>query len=664
MNRGGNMSVKVSEQLNAQNNSAYNKKIWGDLIFNVKVYGAKGDGVTDDTTAVQKTTDACIDAGGGIVYFPPGSYFFAESSGSIDPGIGGYIIEGSGIGSTILLFNEGTSTADITLRKNLFYNNANDANKQTISFRNLSFIGTKSATKYDKGGVPIFLDYYKQINIEECNFEDLSYMAMDCHYNQQFTVRNCRLTNISRDAIRARDTFNVLVTNNYIKGTGDDAIALHTADTTITTFSPVREGILVANNILEDCYSIKVLGGREVTISNNILRRNKLNGITVNASGSFPEGNVPIFNVKIHHNQIIDLLDTDGTQPVYGIQVSQTSEPARGGTLTSGIAPTRANASGTFVYPWNWRNIYTEDLANAVPPLADISIQGNTINRTLPNVSAYSEWGFGQTVGLLGQIINPAIPSDMLRPQIGISVSGAINKATISDNLISSVRTGVSVELSGGIFTVDGLRISGNLTHDIQDRGILINSPVDRSVIGEISNNVLMGDTYRVNSNSAANGSYLANSVPDGILLSKIKGLSVNNNEFSHWCRPIFATYQADNHFFDNVAYAQIAARGFSTSNKGIGQVDSYYEAIRFFHADMDPASATYLQVLNGSPVESPSMPTTGTHLQGIYVKNSNAAILGTAGSRYVVLGWTRLTTGSGNVSGTDWIENRTLTGT
>jgi len=44
------------------------------ITYNVKSYGATGDGVTDDTTACQDAIDAAEAAGGGIVFFPVGSY--------------------------------------------------------------------------------------------------------------------------------------------------------------------------------------------------------------------------------------------------------------------------------------------------------------------------------------------------------------------------------------------------------------------------------------------------------------------------------------------------------------------------------------------------------------------------------------------------------------
>ncbi len=44
------------------------------LLFDVRKYGAHGDGKTLDTRALQAAIDACTHSGGGIVYFPKGQY--------------------------------------------------------------------------------------------------------------------------------------------------------------------------------------------------------------------------------------------------------------------------------------------------------------------------------------------------------------------------------------------------------------------------------------------------------------------------------------------------------------------------------------------------------------------------------------------------------------
>jgi len=42
--------------------------------FNIRDFGAKGDGSTKTTESIQAAIDACTRTGGGVVYFPPGRY--------------------------------------------------------------------------------------------------------------------------------------------------------------------------------------------------------------------------------------------------------------------------------------------------------------------------------------------------------------------------------------------------------------------------------------------------------------------------------------------------------------------------------------------------------------------------------------------------------------
>ena len=48
--------------------------------YDVRTYGAVGDGLTDDTVALQAALTACRVAGGGTVYLPPGTYLVAPTA--------------------------------------------------------------------------------------------------------------------------------------------------------------------------------------------------------------------------------------------------------------------------------------------------------------------------------------------------------------------------------------------------------------------------------------------------------------------------------------------------------------------------------------------------------------------------------------------------------
>src|ERR1700760_1505747 len=48
--------------------------VHGQDVFNVRSYGARGDGKTLDTKAIDKAIAACVKAGGGTVLVPAGTF--------------------------------------------------------------------------------------------------------------------------------------------------------------------------------------------------------------------------------------------------------------------------------------------------------------------------------------------------------------------------------------------------------------------------------------------------------------------------------------------------------------------------------------------------------------------------------------------------------------
>lgn len=82
-------------------------------IFDVTQYGAKGDGRTDDQDAIQKTIDAAEAAGGGVVFFPVGTFLVNVDMANRRPILvrkGSIVLRGSGAtkGGTMLLIDEPT----------------------------------------------------------------------------------------------------------------------------------------------------------------------------------------------------------------------------------------------------------------------------------------------------------------------------------------------------------------------------------------------------------------------------------------------------------------------------------------------------------------------------------------------------------------------------
>lgn len=142
-------------------------------IISVKDFGAVGDGVTDDTAAIQAAIDAAEvfvelgtasqtirnDGNRGVVWFPPGQYNVSSTLVINGPGVH---IQGSGVAATIIRS---------TLNGNLFYARSDDQSTtgllHNIAFSDMSLRGdfTNPTT-----GAGIAVDIVKHVYIYNIHF--------------------------------------------------------------------------------------------------------------------------------------------------------------------------------------------------------------------------------------------------------------------------------------------------------------------------------------------------------------------------------------------------------------------------------------------------------------------------------------------------------------
>lgn len=82
----------------------------GSMVFNVKAFGAVGNGTTDDTAALQAAVDAAQAAGGGSVWIPRATYKLATNPLKLYSGSGATLVSYN----NIRIFSDGATLAQST----------------------------------------------------------------------------------------------------------------------------------------------------------------------------------------------------------------------------------------------------------------------------------------------------------------------------------------------------------------------------------------------------------------------------------------------------------------------------------------------------------------------------------------------------------------------
>lgn len=168
------------------------------MFFNVKHYGAKGDGVTNDTTAIQLAMAAIQVTGlyrGGVLYFPRGVYkitdqlVFNSASGTVSSGHN-VIVRGDGPYATTLDFTEAS------------------AGTHGIVFQNGGNFGIE--------GLLISGAKYSGVFLGD--------LAGGSNYCFQWYIKNCQIKNCGRHGIESAHSYLGSVENCFITGNASSGI--------------------------------------------------------------------------------------------------------------------------------------------------------------------------------------------------------------------------------------------------------------------------------------------------------------------------------------------------------------------------------------------------------------------------------------------------------
>jgi parallel beta-helix repeat protein len=243
-------------------------------LFNVKDYGAKGDGVTNDTIAIQAALNAARAAGGGDVYIPAGDYIVTGNGKSSDGALRVYSntnFYGDGMGLTNIKVADGYNKAAVTGIIRTPYNT--ETNNVTIS--NMTLDGNRdnvSTVKVDGffcGVRPGDPRACTNITLDKMEIKDCSGYGFDPHeqtfnmvisnsvahgnkldgFVADYIVGGTYINNVAYDNDRhgfnvCTSSQNVVISNNVAYGNGSTGAVVQRGTENI----PVPVGITIMDN--------------------------------------------------------------------------------------------------------------------------------------------------------------------------------------------------------------------------------------------------------------------------------------------------------------------------------------------------------------------------------------------------------------------------------
>jgi len=284
-----------------------------------------------------------------------------------------------------------------------------------------------------------------------------------------------------------------------------------------------------------------------------------------------------------------------------------------------------------------------------------LDVIGNHCLRTI-SVSApvqYSALGAGPMFTRQGYL-NPWLGRvELVTTVNGIQIfsegtaAALLRQVRIVGNVVQGV--GNAVMISPGPIIQAG-EIKGNTFRDFLNYGInFAQAGVNHRL--RIEDNLFDGDPNMQSRGNATGGTWQSGlTLVVAFRANSTTGVLARENRFRN-CLAVDDGNASAWQYERNWIYCNPAAVGFSNGNVGVGTVPAAGERFLHITEDGSPADTTMGNMLNGPVLSATAQPASGTFVQGQFVRNEAPAV--SAGK--MTLGWLRLTTGSGNVAGTDW---------
>ncbi|MBE7181027.1 MAG: right-handed parallel beta-helix repeat-containing protein [Terriglobus roseus] len=603
-------------------------------------FGVAMGGSVDQTANLQALLNAVAARGGGVALLDqPGTIYLsgASVSGLILPSHVRLIC--SGRGSTTLLYDDRVGTG------------AHPAISVTgtvdSSIEDCGIEGSRVAPLTTANRSHLIAGTgAKRFALRRSRIENASFMGVAIDRSDEVEVTENFIRHTGADGIAVWNTPNADISRNLIVGANDDAISTHTNDDLITT---PRSGVIIADNRISESQGISALGAKATSIHGNVMRRMMAYGVMVRAGQGFAQGHTPAFAVSIHDNIIEDVFLRPEVNALNRLAsyIFVDGGPKQAAT-GEGVPPLFGTGAG---------DLYANARSPNVPSPGGrwISITGNTLVRTKPASTSWSAWGdVDRPAGLYTGANNGGVPFTDGMPEInlevpGITVTGPIADSEIRDNTFATTGQVCIAFPSGAVASsdFDGLEIVENRCSDYRYAGVSLPYGRDNDQRIAILGNSFDADPRFVSPARGLGGTWKALGPPFGINAGFTSGLRIERNSFRNLVIPINPTPLGSVTAFlrDNIERVNPSAVGFAIANVGVGTVMVPGPEWTSLIEDGDPLSPTFGRLLSTTLLSSATMPTAGTYIAGYMVRSTTPG----------VLGWLRLTTGSRHIPGEDW---------